>query len=285
MPHRLVSVAILLGWAVAAVALLRRDVLPDWLIGPPPNMRTVVEADAREVPTRWAILVASEAGKDPRQVGQITTSSHHRPDGDTSMRSDAYIDSSELLKDTPFAAAGGDRIKIGGDFVVDAVGDLNHFRAWVRQDGDGAAELLSLTGQIRGNSLEVAVRGALPLLNGPILGGTRTLPYRPKGLVQNELGPLDRMPGLQVGQRWESQVVNPITGRVQTGQVRVVRKFAITWDSNPVNTLEVETTLGLTRARTWVRPGDGLVLRQEVPVGLVNLVLERIPETPAKTSP
>ena len=36
MPHRLVSVAILLGWAIAVGALLRRDVLPDWLIGDEP---------------------------------------------------------------------------------------------------------------------------------------------------------------------------------------------------------------------------------------------------------
>ena len=41
MPHRLVCVAILLFWSVAAVALFSRDILPDLLIGTPPDLRTV----------------------------------------------------------------------------------------------------------------------------------------------------------------------------------------------------------------------------------------------------
>ena len=49
---------------------------------------------------------------------------------------------------------------------------------------------------------------------------TRTIPYEPRSLVQNALGPFDRLPGLQVGQRWESRVVNPLTGRIETGPRR-----------------------------------------------------------------
>jgi hypothetical protein len=96
-------------------------------------------------------------------------------------------------------------------------------------------------------------------------------------MVQHEFGPLDRMPGLQVGQRWKSQVVSPLTGKVESVQTSVERKRIISWDGNPVTTLEVVSRFSLLTARTWIRP-DGLVLRQEVPFPLARIILERIPK-------
>jgi hypothetical protein len=89
--------------------------------------------------------------------------------------------------------------------------------------------------------------------------------------------PFDYLPGLQVGQRWESRVVNPLTGRIEPVRVAVERRTVIHWDNHPVTTLEVVQHMGLVVARTWVRT-DGLVLRQEVPFPLVKLVLERQPD-------
>ena len=40
--------------------------------------------------------------------------------------------------------------------------------------------------------------------------------YEPRSVIQDVLGPLDRLPGLHVGQRWESQVINPFTGQVES---------------------------------------------------------------------
>ena len=111
----------------------------------------------------------------------------------------------------------------------------------------------------------------------PLFNWTRSFPYQPRGMVQNTLGPMDRMPGLQVGQRWESRIVSPLTGRVETVRVEVARKGVITWGNNPVAALEVVARATPVSVRIWVRP-DGLVLRQEVPFPFVRLVLERQPE-------
>ena len=115
-------------------------------------------------------------------------------------------------------------------------------------------------------------KGFLPFLNW-----TKSIPYQPRGMIQNTMGPLDRMPGLHVGQRWETQVVSPLTGRVEIGRVEVTRKRAIYWDDKLVSTLEVVTRMPPLSARTWVRP-DGLVLRQEVPLFVMKLVLDRVPD-------
>ena len=49
MPHRLVSLTILVFWAVAAAALFVRDVLPDLIVGPPPDLRDVAHAEGKKV--------------------------------------------------------------------------------------------------------------------------------------------------------------------------------------------------------------------------------------------
>jgi len=89
---------------------------------------------------------------------------------------------------------------------------------------------------------------------------------------------------LQVGQRWETRVVSPLTGRVETVRVEVRRRTVIHWDKSPVQTLEVEHHVQPLSARTWVKADDGLVLRQEVPFPLVKLILERLPDRSAAPS-
>lgn len=96
-------------------------------------------------------------------------------------------------------------------------------------------------------------------------------------MVQSAVGPIDRLPGLRIGQRWRSQVVSPLTGRVETMQVEVARQRVIQWGQNPVTVLEVVQSLPPISARTWVRL-DGLVIRQEMPLPLIRLVIERVPE-------
>ncbi len=108
-----------------------------------------------------------------------------------------------------------------------------------------------------------------------MLNQTRTMPHEPRSVVQNALGPFDRLPGLQVGQQWDTGVVSPLTGRIEVVRVEVTEPHdVIHWDKNPVQALVVVTHLTPLSARTWVRR-DGLVLRQEVPFPFVKLVLER----------
>ena len=57
--------------------------------------------------------------------------------------------------------------------------------------------------------MEIVSHGPVEILNKKM-----EIDYEPRSVVQDVLGPLDRLPGLHVGQRWESQVVNPFTGQV-----------------------------------------------------------------------
>jgi hypothetical protein len=59
--------------------------------------------------------------------------------------------------------------------------------------------------------------------------------------------------------------------------VAVEGRRVITWDGNPVTTLEVVMRMAPFTARTWVQP-DGLVLRQEVPFPFGKVQLERLPD-------
>jgi hypothetical protein len=275
MPNRLVCAAILVAWSCATVALVRRDILPDLLIGPPPDLRTVVRAgQEHDELTRWSILVADDrddGNLNLRAVGQAETQSRRARDGWFRMMSKAWFDSGAMLRGTALEGVEKEHVEIKTVSDIDPAGNLDSFRAAVRLGLD-AKDTLVISGIVRDNDLRVTAQGPLPILTW-----TRSFPYLPRQMVAHELGPLDRMPNLQVGQRWKSQVVSPLTGRVEEAQIAVERKSIITWDGNPVTTLEVVTHLPPLSARTWVRP-DGLVLRQEVPFPLVRLILERLPQ-------
>jgi hypothetical protein len=269
MPHRLVSVAILILWIFASAALFTRDILPDLVIGSPPDLRSVALANEAPGPTKWAILVADDAaGVKLTSVGQAVTETRRQRDGGVQIVSRAWFDSGALLRGTAMARVQNERLEVRGLYAIDRSGNLDSFRAGVRVGGS-TQDTLVLNGAVKQNSLEVRAIGPLPMLTW-----TKSFPYQPRGMVQNALGPLDRMPGLQVGQRWLSRMVSPLTGRVEEVRVEVARTRLITWGNNEVMALEVVTHMPPLTARTWVRP-DGLVLRQEAPFPFVKLIMER----------
>jgi hypothetical protein len=206
-------------------------------------------------------------------VGQATTESIHLRDGGVLLRSQVRFDSGGLLRGTAFASRAHVELEIASSCLIDPAGNLQSFRAAVRSEAD-PQEVLRVEGRLgaRGDTLEVVTHGPLPIMNQ-----TRSIPYQQRSLVQNAMEPFDYLPGLQVGQRWESRVVNPLTGRIEPVRVEVARRTVIHWDNHPVTALEVVQHLAPLAARTWVRT-DGLVLRQEVPFPLVKLVLERQPD-------
>jgi hypothetical protein len=280
MPRRRTALVILLLWTLAAADLFRRDVLPELVVGPPPDFRAIAAAEA-DHPTYWTILAPGERGEEPgdRTVGRVVTRTERSRDGWTRLASRAVLDSSELLRGTPYAALEATRIEIHASCEIDSSGNLDSFRVTVREGMNLRSDLLIIDGHLRNDQLVVTARSPIPVLRF-----SHSFPYRPHSLVQTSLGPIGWLPGLHVGQRWESRVVSPLTGRVETATVEVVGRRHITWDQNPIPVHEVVSrtsgSMGTFTARTWVR-GDGLVIRQEVPFPLVKLVLERVPEAQA----
>jgi hypothetical protein len=275
MPPRLVCVAILLYWVVAAWNLIRHDLLPELRFTRPPDLLSIARAVRGNGPSRWSVQVIDDLSHPDvrRSVGQAITESIHRRDGGVLMTSQVRFDSGGLLRGTAFASRAHLELEIASSCAIDPAGNLQSFRAAVRSEAD-PQEVLRIEGRLgaQGDTLVVSARGPLPIMNQ-----TRTIPYHSRSLVQNAMEPFDYLPGLQVGQRWESRIVNPLTGRIEPVRVEVTRKTVIHWDNHPVTTLEVVQHLTPFAAKTWVRT-DGLVLRQEVPFPLVKLVLERLPD-------
>lgn len=272
MPPRLVCIAILLYWVVGVSSLIRRDILPELGFVRPPDLRTIASAEENPEPSNWSVEVIDNplSPEFRRIVGTASTESSRRPDGGYEIASTVSFNAGGLLRGTPLASNSDARLEVVSQYRVDPSGNLDSFTASVRSDED-PEDLLTLVGTRHKRMLKVVCQGRLPIFNQ-----TRTLAYEPRSLVQNALGPFDRLPGLQVGQKWETQMVSPLTGGIESVRVEVTRRTVIHWDNSPVTVLEVVHHMSPLSSRTWVRP-DGLVVRQEVPFPFVKLVLERIP--------
>ncbi len=277
MPTRPAIVLILLGWVIAATGLFRRDILPDFLTTPPPDLRSVAVAGETALPTKWNLSVADDAAiRTLRPVGQATTRTERQPDGSTNLISEVSFESNEMLRGTPFASnhgagRGEGHLTIVNNCEIDPKGNLRQFRIVIRSQDD-STPLMTIDAHVVGRTIEIVPNGPIPFLNMK-----RTIAYEPRGMIQNGIGPIDRLPGLQVGQRWKTEVVSPITGMAEQVVTEVTGKRSIDWNKQIVETLEVVQSLSPVKARTWVRR-DGLVLRQEVPLPMVRLILDRVPD-------
>ena len=273
MPPRSVCLVILLYWVVASSSLIRRDVLPELGFVRPPDLRAIAQADERTGPTRWSVEVIDNplTPEVRRPIGQAVTEVARRLDGWVTLSSRIWFDAGGLLRGTSFSNREAVQLEVRSESRVDPSGNLHSFRMNVK-DLSSPDELVHVEGDLINREMHVKATGPLPILNQ-----TRVIPYEPRGLMQNSLSPFDRLPGLQVGQRWETRMVSPLTGRIESVRAEVVRRLPIHWDKAPVQAFEVVHQMTPLASRTWVRP-DGLVLRQEVPFPFVKLILERLPD-------
>lgn len=80
MPSRLVSLAILIYWSIAAFFLLTWEVLPELTLGYPPDLRAIASAAGTNPgPVTWSIDVIDDRAKPGR--GGPSVSRRPRPRG------------------------------------------------------------------------------------------------------------------------------------------------------------------------------------------------------------
>src|SRR5262245_8140417 len=109
MPSRLVSVAILVYWCLAAFCLLTWEILPELSLGYPPDLRAIAAAGKDSHPVRWSIQVMDDP-KAPdirRSVGEAVTVSKRLDDGQYELSSRVGFDAGGLFQGRPFGTKPG----------------------------------------------------------------------------------------------------------------------------------------------------------------------------------
>lgn len=272
MPSALTRFLIVITWLVSMCILIEKDVLPRYLVGNPPDFKSLA-INQTEIKTNWRIAV-EEGDEKTRPVGRATNITRKRLDGGATLESDVQLDASGLFQGTPFQIAEATHFEFSNTTLVTAQGLLDQVRADVRVRELGEKPILNIQA-VPDNHGKLEVRFSSSI--SPILNFNKNINYAPRELVRGGLEPVDRLPGLRVGQRWNSQILQPMTGRPEQIQSSVTGMSRIFWNNNPVEVFLVEHKSGTFTAKTWVRP-DGLVLRQQLPTPIVRLVLERLPE-------
>jgi len=278
MPGWPARILILTAWAISTAWLVNRDVLPEYLVGDPPDWKRVVAAaSTTDKPSRWLISVV-DAPDRQRVVGQATSQSRTNTDGSTVLESRVRLDAQGLLKGTVLAVAESTEFAFTSSTRISPQGllDLAHAEVRVRELGDEPVLNVQAI-PAPGGKLDVRFTSRL----SPLLNFRQTLVQDPRSLVRGGLEPIDRLPGLRVGQSWSLQVLQPLTARPETIRSEVTGMERLFWNGNPTETFIVVNKSSTFSARTWVRR-DGLVIRQELPTPLVRLLLEREPEEPVR---
>lgn len=273
MPSRFVSLVILVYWSVAAFFLLTWDVIPELSSGYAPDLRAITLAGDSSRPVRWNIQVIDDPRfpDTRRMVGEAVTGSSRKPDGWTALTSRVEIDAAGLLKGTPFLSRSPSfQLMVESVYRVDPKGNLNSFNLDVKSL-ESTETLIAVKGKFNKDKkqMEIESRGPVEILNRNL-----SIDYLPRSVVQDVLGPLDRLPGLHVGQKWETQMINPFTAQVDNVRVEVKRTALIKWNGDVETAFEVLQYVRAIPMRTWVRL-DGVILQQEVPLPFVRLVMER----------
>lgn len=269
MPNFVTRILIISLWLATTIALIQRDVLPLYTVGTPPDWKQIIKK-TNETPTRWQIAVEEADGRT-RAVGQATNLARKGPDGGMTLESHVKMDARGLFQGTPFQLAEATHFEFNNRTLISPQGLLDQIRADVRVQELGEKPVLIIQA-VPDNHGKLEVRFNSPI--SPLLNFQQNIPFAPQGLVRGGMEPIDQLPGLRVGQRWTTQMLQPMTARPDAVVSEVVSTVRIFWNGNPVEVFLVEHKASTFSARSWVRP-DGMVLRQQLPTPLVRLVLER----------
>lgn len=272
MPRLFTRILIMIFWLICSGMLFYRDILPDYLVGQPPDWKRLVQK-AEYGTTRWLIAV-DDGGERNRVVGQAFNEINMRADGATILKSRIKIDAKGLFNGTILQVAESTKFQFENTTTITPQGLLDHIRAEVLVEELGDKPILVIQGiPTDQNKLDIRFSSSI----SPLMNFRQIIKYAPQQMVRGGLEPIDQLPGLRIGQRWTTQILQPMTARPESIRSEVVSLVRIFWDGNPTEVFLVEHKAITFSAKTWVRR-DGLVLRQQLPTPFVKLVLERDPK-------
>lgn len=270
MPNRSISALIVLFWLGTSAAILRRDVLPRLGYGEM-TYRIMLADRAVEEPVHWNILL------NEQRLGVVSTDVRPESDGSFALVAKGNV----LLSPSGNIEAALGRVVFRSEFRVSAVGRLQTFQVTLHVEE--TALRIQVLGQVHGNELEITSSGM------PMIANKIRLAIDPQALVLDQLGPVDRIPGLRPGKAWTTRVINPLSAVLSPTNIlghgpsldvvshRVVGVDMITWNGRPRQCYLIEHRHGNQVARSWARVENGKILREEVPLAGVLVAIELDP--------
>lgn len=273
MPSLLTRIVIIAAWLVSTSWLIYKDYLPRILVGEPPDWKSLTADQKALLPASWLIMVEDKPGES-RVVGRATNKNSKTSDGSTVLASSVKIDARGLFKNTPMAVAESTEFQFESETRISPQGLLQQFRAAVSVRDLGEKPVLTIIGAPTQNQkIEIRFQSSL----SPLLNFRQILPVSSTEMIRGGLEPVDWLPGLRVGQRWNTTILQPMTARPEQVQSEVMAESRIFWNGNPTDVMIVEHRAGTYKAQSFVRR-DGLVIRQQLPMPLVKMMLDREPD-------
>jgi hypothetical protein len=268
MHNRWFSATVVILWLATMSWLVKAKVLPLMLVGEPPSLPSIVEAQADSPPVGWNVIFRD------KQLGWALTATQRLPSGLCEVRGRVRFDALPLdemlsgpLKQLAglLGRSGGSlRVDAGNVAVIDALGHLLRFESTAWFDPPGQS--VKIRGTVDGRQMDLLVTVAGTTL-------TNSLPFNSSSMPLDALAPQAQLPGLHVGQSWSVPVYNPLwpgKNPLEILQATVEQVEPLYWNGSLENAwLVVYRNAGAggndgkpPRGRLWVRQ-DGAVLKQE----------------------
>jgi len=267
---------IVLGWVATTAWWFVRDVAP-WLGADKFGYRQLLARRAADESTNWRVLI------DGAPIGSILSGVQPKTNGGFLVWSQALLKSNLVAA---VAGLGGDAdVGVNLSAEVSPLGRLTfvELRFSLRSEVGKGAEVAVLRGEAIKDELVLQ-----PFFNSQAVGKPIHVPFDPSTPISGDFAPIDRLPGLWVGRKWTTRVIDPqavllgggLLGSAPTSREAmhtVVGTALIEWNGRSWDCFVVEDRHGDTIGKTLVRQVDGAVLRQEANFGRSVVVMELDP--------
>ena len=291
MCNRWFSATVVILWLATMGWLVKEKVLPLVLVGEPPSVGKVIEAQQKKPVVGWKVMV------DSQPLGWALADTQLQRTGLTEVRGRVHFDTLPLEKMMPgllqsvLRLIGGSSDKLQFDarsvLTVDGFGRQVRFDSTLRFDPCG--EVISVHGTVEGGQAELQVR----VRGGPAESVIIHLPSN--ALLSDAFSPQPQteLPGLRTGQTWTMPVYSPLwpdKNKPEILRATVEGTQPIVWNGEGVSTWLVvyrsESGNGADgnqkpRGQLWVRH-DGTVLKQEASVFGSTITFVRLADEEAK---
>ncbi len=290
MASRIYCVAVIVFWLATMTWLVAEKVAPALRRGEPPDFRVAsVDRMQDALPVLW------DMKWNYNPIGWAANRAARRPDGGSIIQSRVQFSEIRTLAELPAGLrllidklTGGTRklaLRLDNTTQLSPNHEFELLDSSVRLHDDSlAAPLIRIKGTVEDNRL--ALQFWIGAQQAPT---SKDVPIPPQSLVSDEFSPRGFMPNLRLHQQWTTYQVSPLPppGVQKVVTAKVEHYEPIAWNGEVTETLVVvyreDAGAGSWAAdeylgRLWVRPADGMVIKQEIMLLGARLTFVRLGE-------